>query len=123
MVNSESQQAFGLAKRDDLPRYCRECEVRFVCNGGCPKNRIRSAPDGEAGLNYLCEGYKVFFKHIEGPMRFMAGELKAERPPANIMRKMESEDAAGLEKRFAAAGRNDPCPCGSGKKYKRCHER
>jgi uncharacterized protein YecA (UPF0149 family) len=19
------------------------------------------------------------------------------------------------------AGRNDPCPCGSGKKYKRCH--
>lgn len=123
IVNSENQQAFGLAKRDDLPRYCRECEVRFVCNGGCPKNRIRSAPDGEAGLNYLCEGYKVFFKHIEGPMRFMAGELKAERPPANIMRKMESEDAAGLEKRFAAAGRNDPCPCGSGKKYKRCHER
>jgi len=22
---------------------------------------------------------------------------------------------------FARAGRNDPCPCGSGRKYKRCH--
>jgi uncharacterized protein YecA (UPF0149 family) len=21
----------------------------------------------------------------------------------------------------AKAGRNDPCPCGSGKKYKKCH--
>jgi preprotein translocase subunit SecA len=22
---------------------------------------------------------------------------------------------------FATAGRNDPCPCGSGRKFKRCH--
>jgi len=22
---------------------------------------------------------------------------------------------------FANVGRNDPCPCGSGKKYKHCH--
>ncbi|MBT5368155.1 MAG: SPASM domain-containing protein, partial [Nitrospinaceae bacterium] len=123
MVNSERQQTFGLAKKDDLPRYCRACEVRFICNGGCPKNRIRNAPDGEAGLNYLCEGYKAFFKHIDAPMRFMAGELKAERPPANIMRRIESDDAEGLKNRFATAGRNDPCPCGSGEKYKRCHGR
>jgi SEC-C motif-containing protein len=26
-------------------------------------------------------------------------------------------------RRVATAGRNDPCPCGSGKKYKRCHGR
>ena len=23
-------------QRDSLPRYCRECEVRFACHGGCP---------------------------------------------------------------------------------------
>jgi uncharacterized protein len=57
MVGSERQQQFGLAKRDTLPRYCRECEACFVCNGGCPKNRVLHAPDGEPGLNYLCEGY------------------------------------------------------------------
>ncbi|MGO1971493.1 MAG: SEC-C metal-binding domain-containing protein [Propionibacteriaceae bacterium] len=24
---------------------------------------------------------------------------------------------------FATAGRNDPCPCGSGRKFKQCHGR
>jgi uncharacterized protein len=28
---------------------------------------------------------------------------------------------ARLAEAFAAAGRNDPCPCGSGRKFKRCH--
>jgi len=59
--------------------------VRFVCNGGCPKNRILHTPDGEPGLNYLCEGYKVFFSYIDRPMRIMAVELAAGRPPANII--------------------------------------
>jgi tetratricopeptide (TPR) repeat protein len=30
-------------------------------------------------------------------------------------------DAAKARERLGAAGRNDPCPCGSGKKYKKCH--
>ena len=54
MVGSARQQEFGAHKRDSLPNYCLECEVRFVCNGGCPKNRFISTPDGEPGLNYLC---------------------------------------------------------------------
>ncbi len=121
IVDSEKQRVFGLAKRDTLPRYCRECEVRFACNGGCPKNRIIKTPCGEPGLNYLCEGYKIFFEHIDGPMRFMANELASRRPPANIMRRMRLEDEAHLEQEFARAGRNDPCPCGSGRKFKNCH--
>jgi uncharacterized protein len=64
---------------------CRECEVRFACNGECPKHRFLKTPDGEPGLNYLCAGYKYFFKHIDPYMRFMANELRAGRPPANIM--------------------------------------
>ncbi len=80
MVGSEQQRQFGLAKRDTLPRYCRECQVRFICNGGCPKNRILRAPDGEPGLNYLCEGYKAFFTHIDRPMQIMAAELQTGRP-------------------------------------------
>ena len=76
---SPRQQAFGLHKEKSLPNYCRECEVRFICNGGCPKNRILYTPDGEPGLNYLCEGYKLFFKHINGPMRRMAEQLRAGR--------------------------------------------
>jgi uncharacterized protein len=122
IVGSEEQYAFGQAKRDTLPNYCRECNVRFVCNGGCPKNRFIETPDGQPGLNYLCAGYKVFFIHIDESMRFMAHELKQRRPPANVMRYLLKQDAE-LEALFAKAGRNDPCPCGSGLKFKRCHGR
>lgn len=122
MVGSKKQRDFGLAKRDTLPRYCRECSVRFICNGGCPKDRILSTPDGEPGLNYLCEGFKAFFTHIDKPMRFMASELRAGRPPANIMHYLSLQEME-LKRRFARAGRNDPCPCGSGRKFKHCHGR
>jgi uncharacterized protein len=84
-VNSAQQRAFGLDKRDSLPRYCRECDVRFACNGECPKHRFISTPNGEPGLNYLCAGYKLFFKHVDPYMKFMANELRHERPPANVM--------------------------------------
>jgi uncharacterized protein len=113
LVGSEQQRRFGVDKRDALPDACRACEVRFVCNGGCPKNRLQ-------GLNYLCEGYRAFFEHIDGPMRFMATELEARRPPANIMHHLVKQEAE-LERRFARAKRNDPCPCGSGLKFKHCH--
>jgi uncharacterized protein len=85
LVNSPRQMKFGLDKWETLPRYCRECEVRFACNGECPKHRFIRTPDGEEGLNYLCEGYKLFFRHIDHYMKFMAGELREGRPPANIM--------------------------------------
>jgi len=122
MVGSEQQRRFGLAKRDTLPRYCRDCTVRFVCNGGCPKDRIIQTPDGEPGLNYLCDGYKGFFTHIARPMEIMAAELRARRAPANIMPILAREEA-DLAERLVGTGRNDPCPCGSGKKVKRCHGR
>jgi serine-type anaerobic sulfatase-maturating enzyme len=85
LVGSSLQRSFGMAKRDSLPRYCRECEVRFACNGECPKHRFLRTPDGETGLNYLCAGYKLFFNHIDPYMKFMAGELRNGRAPANVM--------------------------------------
>ena len=72
IVSSDAQHRFGADKRDRLPRYCRECAVRFACHGECPKNRFITTPDGESGLNYLCAGYKAFFTHIDRPMRLMA---------------------------------------------------
>jgi len=65
LLESPTQIAFGRAKLETLPRYCRECEVRAMCNGGCPKNRFLETPDGEPGLNYLCAGYKRFFTHCQ----------------------------------------------------------
>ena len=122
LVASDRQRKFGDDKRDTLPRYCRECEVRFACHGECPKNRFILTPDGEPGLNYLCAGYKAFFNHIDEPMRFMANELRLNGAPSNVMAYVQREDAA-VSAAFNKAGRNDPCPCGSGRKFKVCHSR
>jgi uncharacterized protein len=85
MVSSDKQYHFGQAKLDALPQYCMDCEVRFICNGGCPKNRIRRTPTGEPGLNYLCEGYKAFFLHIDKPIRLMSKLIRLQRAPSDIM--------------------------------------
>ncbi|HSM54964.1 MAG TPA: anaerobic sulfatase maturase [Candidatus Sulfomarinibacteraceae bacterium] len=123
LVASDKQRKFGADKRDTLPDYCRQCDVRFVCNGGCPKNRFTTTPSDQPGLNYLCPGYKAFFTHIGEPMQFMASALRSQRSPADVMAYMKEKDSQKLKQRFASAGRNDPCPCGSGKKFKRCHGR
>ncbi len=117
MVDSPAQQAFGDAKRDRLPVECQQCDVRFACHGECPKHRFVPSRDGSRDLNYLCAAYKRFFHHIDEPMEFMANELACRRPPANVMGWTAERDRAAA---FRAAGRNDRCPCGSGKKFKQC---
>jgi uncharacterized protein len=49
LVASPQQIKFGLDKRDTLPRFCRECDVRFACHGECPKNRFILTPGRRAG--------------------------------------------------------------------------
>jgi uncharacterized protein len=115
LVASPQQVKFGQDKRDSLPRYCLECEVRFACHGECPKNRFILTPDGEPGLNYLCAGFKEFFHHVSFPMKIMAGLIRRGREAKEVM--------GILERAFASVRRNDPCPCGSAHKFKRCHGR
>ena len=118
MVKSQQQFDFGIDKRNRLPRYCLQCEVRFACHGECPKHRFLKTPRGEPGLNYLCEGYKLFFHHVEPYMEFMAKELKYKRPPANVMNWIRNIDNQVIK--TVTPERNAPCPCGSGKKFKNC---
>ena len=120
LIASEQQRKFGRDKKNSLPRCCRECPVLSVCNGECPKNRFSKTPDGEPGLNYLCAGYKAFFEHADKPMRIMAGLIRANRPASEVMAIVAGEQRH-LKAKFASTGRNDPCPCGSGMKFKKCH--
>ncbi len=85
LVNSQQQKDFGRAKKDALPKYCLECDVRSLCHGECPKHRFIATPDGEPGLNYLCRAYKHFFHHSEAAMKTMCSLLRAGRAPAEIM--------------------------------------
>lgn len=84
MMDSERQRAFGDAKRDTLPDYCKGCEVRFACNGECPKHRFLKTPDGDSGLNYLCAGYKHFFHHIHRYMKVMVQLIENDLPVSEI---------------------------------------
>jgi len=115
LLESPEQTAFGRAKLQTLPRFCRDCEVRAMCNGGCPRNRFIETPDGEPGLNYLCPGYKRFFNHCRPFVRQVAGLWRWQNAGTAGER---SDSAAGRPAR--RIGRNDPCPCGSGLKFKNC---
>jgi uncharacterized protein len=85
LIGSTAQYQFGLNKWKELPAQCRKCPVLFVCNGGCPKDRLIKTSGGESGLNYLCKGYLDFFTYIDPMMRFMANELIHHRPAMNVM--------------------------------------
>jgi radical SAM protein with 4Fe4S-binding SPASM domain len=49
LITASKQMKFGQDKRDTLTQYCRDCDVRFACNGGCPKDRFATSPYGERG--------------------------------------------------------------------------
>jgi len=47
-------------------------------------------------------------------MNAMCELLRADRARSELMARYKAADAK--------RGRNDPCPCGSGRKWKRCHQ-
>jgi uncharacterized protein len=114
LLDDPAQRSFGHAKRDALPRYCRECPVLSMCNGGCPKDRFIRTPDGDEGLNYLCEGLRRFFTHVTPWAHRVALEEPGRRAFDELLQPARTTPVV------TAVGRNDPCPCGSGKKFKRC---
>ncbi len=117
LLASPQQRAFGNAKFEDLADRCRSCDVLAYCHGGCPKDRIATR-DGEV-LNYLCEGYHLVYAHVRPHVERMVSLARAGRRPSAIMAELAG-DEHDARHAFASAGRNDPCPCGSGRKFKNC---
>ena len=93
LVGSDQQRQFGQDKRDSLTPQCRQCEVRSLCHGGCPKDRFAVSRDGDQGQNYLCEGLELFFTHTRPAMRTMVGLLREGRAPSDVMALVAEEDA------------------------------
>ncbi|WP_321338794.1 anaerobic sulfatase maturase [uncultured Cohaesibacter sp.] len=122
LAASEEQLQFGLAKRDSLPSVCRTCDIRFACQGGCPKHRFLKTSDGKLGLNYYCRSMKQFMKHAGPCLQAMSRLIRSGRPASDIMVEMTKGTVASASggTSVVKVGRNDPCPCGSGKKFKAC---
>jgi len=116
LADSPVQSRFGENKRDSLPGQCRSCEWLSVCNGGCPKDRFAVSRDNEPGLNVLCGGLQKFFAHARPVMDTIIQQTKQGLAPGAIMPGLRAQARA----KWKGVGRNDPCPCGSGKKAKYC---
>lgn len=115
LLESSKQKEFGQAKWKSLPDYCMRCSVIEMCNGGCLKNRFVKTPDGEEGLNYLCDGYKQFFTHCKPFVDQVAFVWRSQMQEKEARQKEPLLYQTSLKIR-----RNAPCPCGSGRKYKNC---
>jgi uncharacterized protein len=85
MVKKSRQSGFGVTKETSLPRWCKECEVRAACHGGCPKHRFAETNYNEPGLHYLCAGYRKFFLHIRKYLRAMTELLENGLPASYVM--------------------------------------
>ena len=97
--------------------------------------RLRAYGQRDPLVEYKNEGHRIFQKLLGVFQTDVVGAIfkvgvsvaptaSAARPaPQMILSRGESESAAPktAAKDRPTVGRNDPCPCGSGKKFKRCH--
>lgn len=137
-LDGERMASFA-SRKQNLPKMCQQCQWKPICYGGCPKHRSTGGEMPEPSS--LCEGYKLFYEHSMEKMQWLAGYLRRnEMPPPPeparpTSKKRETRKAqqpqhaaagvpgavgAGPGARQGRTGRNDPCPCGSGLKYKKC---
>jgi preprotein translocase subunit SecA len=116
----------GYAQKNPKQEYKREAFELFGQMLDMIKNdvvkivmtvKIQSREEIEAAEEELSYAHveNVHYQHADFDANAAPEELLA--PTANAA---ASASASGQDYAFKA-GRNDPCPCGSGKKYKQCH--
>lgn len=116
LVDSPAQAAFGRKKREQLTAQCRECRYLPLCGGGCPKDRFALSDEGEPGHPYLCRGLYRFFSYAGDRLLALARLQRQTGSAAKAAFLARREE----KRRWEGVSRNDPCPCGSGKKAKKC---
>ena len=116
LAHSPEQQAFGSSKHDRLPLRCLACPWLSMCNGGCPKDRFVPAPEGGEAFNYLCSGLQRYFSHAQPTLSMLLDLASQSHSLEDAKAALRVQEQA----KWKGVGRNDPCPCGSGRKAKNC---
>lgn len=111
LLQSPVYRAFG-AQKACRQATCEACPWLWICQGDCLKHRLCVSGGDPRQLSRLCAGWRLFYEHTMPRFRELAAAVTAERHRAAASR-------AALPPGHTP-GRNDPCPCGSGRKYKRC---
>ncbi len=116
LVDGKRQLAFGKLKASGLTEYCRACPHLPLCRGGCLKDRFGTAPTGESGQYFLCEGLRSFFDYAVPRLRETMQLSAKGMSRTDLMNMLITRERA----KYQSVSRNDPCPCGSGRKFKQC---
>ncbi len=82
-------------------------------------------------VEYKAEAYRMFqelltaIRHdvVQAIYHLTLQKAPAQRQPQRLTTNHSPEPAGAATSTAHKIARNDPCPCGSGKKYKRCHGR
>ena len=113
LLNSDRQYEFGQMKAN-WPEECENCKWLRYCYGGCTKDRIRDPRDRK--LNHFCDAFKEFLEYSHEKFSELANKWQEEQRIESQKYRIQQMIASGqLE-----VNRNDPCPCGSGLKFKKC---
>lgn len=104
---------FG-ARKQGWERGCGACPYLRFCQGDCPKNR----GGDPSRRSHLCEGWHMFYAHTLPRFEELAVEIRRDR--AFVLREAVLQNRARVLSAGATPGRNDPCPCGSKRKFKQC---
>ena len=117
----------GYAQKNPKQEYKREAfelfsemleRIKTEVIGYISKVQIRAEADVEKVEEQRRQQAPMQFQHAQAPA------LAADETPDQPVAARENEPAAEPFVRTARkVGRNEPCPCGSGKKYKQCHGR
>ena len=116
MYESQKYIDFGNRKSTWNPE-CGKCPWLGFCGGCCPKNRPMHGDD-PAKMSPLCVGWKMFYEHTFPRFRKLADKIISDRLNEQMVEKRKQEARQCLKD--GKVSMNAPCPCGSGKKFKRC---
>ncbi len=109
---SETYKNFG-ALKSKWAGACDNCEFLEICSADCLKNRLPQSQNNPRTLSWHCKGWKIFYSHSLRKFKKLAEQIKRERV-------VESQRVQGNTSLSTSVERNAPCPCGSGRKYKKC---
>jgi len=93
-------------------RRCDDCQWQWICQGDCLKHRLCAGGGDPRRLSALCAGWQRFYEHTMPRFRALADQVVEERRRAAA--------SQAVRRPALEPGRNDACPCGSGRKFKRC---
>lgn len=115
VLTSLTYHNFG-AQKTEYNETCETCDCLDFCRGDCLKYRIYAGKPAQ-NSSWLCAGWKRFIRHTRERFEVLSREVRRRQmEDRNLMLR----NIQKLNTTVSSIGRNHPCSCNSGKKFKKC---